>query len=125
MKAALGWLRAALLMLGMLLLLGFGCSTSYVAPPNAFVLVDLSRNAYLAPSCVSEAERAKAGRPGSPLKWGTVEVARSLKFEPDDRCRNAGGFVQEGRSLSGRLLERVGILGPRRPRWNPKGTWNW
>ena len=40
-------------------------------------------------------------------------------------ARTKAGFSQDGRSLSGKLMERLGMLPPLPSRWNPDGTWNW
>lgn len=89
-----------------------------VAPDNALVLLDESKDTYLAPPCV-KAEAAGL------LQRVPLSLAQELKFQSDDQCRNSDDFVQEGRSLSGLLLQKVGILGPLPSRWNPDGSWNW
>ena len=33
--------------------------------------------------------------------------------------------LQDGRSLTGHYLEKIGILTPLRSRWDKDGTWNW
>ncbi len=55
----------------------------------------------------------------------SAETARRLGYRGNRECADAGGFVQEGRSSLGDLLEAVGLLKPLPSRWNEDGTWNW
>ena len=101
----------------MLIFLGFGIGASVIAPEHVLVVIDADKKAYFAPPCVPEQ------MPRMPQI--TIGQARKLGLNPDSACRDAGGFVQEARSLSGQMLERIGILSALRPRWNSDGSWNW
>lgn len=63
----------------------------------------------------------------APMRPATMYKLESTtgKFSPDEHCRDQNGFMQDGRSASGMFLERIGILGPIKSRWNQDGTWNW
>jgi hypothetical protein len=100
-----------------LFFLGFGIGSSIVAPDHAIVLIDTSNMTYIAPPCATEKTRSLPRRP--------LGDARRQKFNPDPACRDASGFVQEERSLSGHFLERVGLLPKLNSRWNADGSWNW
>lgn len=100
-----------------LLFFGFGIGASVVAPEHAIVIIDEDRKLYFAPPCVSEEMRH--------LPRITIGQARKLSFNPDTVCRDTGGFMQETRSLSGQLLQKLGVLSPLRSRWNADGSWNW
>ena len=105
--------------LSVLFLLGFGVETKTIAPTNAQAYLDDQRRLYFAPPCVGKQEREQ-------LRRSTLSEAYQLKYnKPDDECREAYGFVQEGRSLSGSVLERIGALPELQSRWNSDGTWNW
>jgi hypothetical protein len=54
-----------------------------------------------------------------------AEELYELKLRPDPNCRDGGGFMMEGRSLTGSILEQVGILPKQYSRWNADGSWNW
>ena len=82
------------------------------------VLVDSGRKLYLAPPCVRVENWAS-------FSEMTIGTARGLKFSPEPKCRDDGGFTAEGRSLTGMALEKLGVLGPRASRWNTDGSWNW
>jgi hypothetical protein len=101
-----------------LVYLGFGIGSSKTAPEYALVFIDSSQSTYIAPACLAQE------------KWKlyphlTIEQAHKLKLNPDPQCVEQGGFVQEDRSLTGVMLEKLGILKPKRTRWNLDGTWNW
>jgi hypothetical protein len=96
--------------------LGFGFAPSTDAPPHALVQVDAASKTYFAPPCRQISSR---------LGLTTIENARRLGFSPDAHCLEIGGFAQMDRSLSGQLLEKVGLISPLRSRWNANGSWNW
>ena len=85
-------------------------------PDNAILLVDRTRGVYLAPPCVEAPERY--------VQLSAAE-ARRRGLRPEPNCRESGAFGQEDRSLSGALLQRLGLLGPIPSRWNADGTWKW
>jgi hypothetical protein len=114
-------LKAAAFTLGsmaFLVFFGFGIGSSKTTPEYALVFIDSSQSTYTSPACLTQ-ERQKL----YPLF--TIGQARKLKLNPDPQCVEQGGFVQEDRSLSGAVLERLGILKPKQTRWNLDGTWNW
>lgn len=118
MKEALRLVAAAVVVCAFFLFAGFGIGGSLVAPNHAIVFVDANQNVYIAPSCVPKE------------KWPlyphlTIEQADKLKLSPEAACRDAGGFIQEGRSLTGHLFQKIGLLDPPDSRWNADGTWNW
>ena len=96
--------------------LGFGIAPTIDAPPGALVQVDPASKTYFAPPC---------RQISSALGVTTLDNARKLGFSPDAHCLELGGFVQRSRSLSGQLLEKLGLLPPLPNRWNANGSWNW
>lgn len=108
--------KMAAAVLGVLFLLGFSVGSTMTMPKKAIVYLDMAHALYLAPPCVTDP---------SGYEVGTADEAYSLSFKADNGCRNRGGFVQEGRSLSGELLQKFGLLKPLPHRWNSDGTWNW
>jgi len=105
------WLTVGL---GVLLYLGFGLDTVAVMPGNAFVYLDDTAKLYFAPGF----------EPREGVRLARASEAHELGYLPDKKSRDAGAFMEEGPSLSGFLLRRIGILKPRRSRWNDDGTWN-
>ena len=101
-----------------LVYLGFGIGSTIVAPGHAFVFADAEQGMYIAPPCLSREN-------WSLYQQVTIGQARKLKLIPEPKCRDEGGFTQEGRSLSGNILEQLGLLSRLQSRWNPDGTWNW
>jgi hypothetical protein len=96
---------------------GFGIAITQTMPDHAIVLLDDKNHTYLSPM-YAEAKKSQ-------FRVATAAEAHKLKYQPDNKCRNEDGFIQEDRSLSGYLLVRLGILPPLPSRWNADGTWNW
>ena len=105
------------IMLIFTLMAGFFIVPTRSMPDNAIVFLDEANRTYLSPVCADKDQ--KKFRPA------TAAEARRLKYEPDKRCGGAEGFSQDARSLSGKFMERLGMLPPLPSRWNPDGTWNW
>jgi len=98
------------------LLIGLSIGSSRTMPEHAIVLADDRARTYIAPPCVGEQGE---------LRVATASEVRGLAYSPDRDCANEGGFVQDDRSLTGGLLEAMGLLKPLPSRWNRDGTWNW
>lgn len=101
---------------GVLLAIGLSIGSTRVAPPHAIVYIDASAGVYYAPPCL----RSKTN-----YDISTLQAARNGGYRSDRQCRNQGGFVQDGRSLTGGLLEAIGILSEKESRWSPEGRWRW
>jgi hypothetical protein len=110
-------IRFVVIMLIFTLLAGFFIVPTRELPDNAVVLLDDQSRTYLSPGC--------AGQDKETYRVSRAAEARRLKYDPDKKCRQAGGLSQDGRSLTGNLLGRLGLLPPAPSRWNPDGTWNW
>jgi len=110
-------IRFFFIMLIFTLLAGFFIVPMRDLPDNAVVLLDDQTKTYLSPGCANQEKKE--------YRASTAAEARKLKFEPDKKCQDAKGFSQDGRSLSGNLMARLGMLPPWPSRWNPDGTWNW
>ena len=117
-KQTLNGVKVVLALGGLLVYIGFGIGTSEIMPQNAEIFLDHTKRHYIAPPCT----RIEYG---SQLSLATVAEARRLAYQPEPECRDEGGFTQDGRSLSGKALEWLGVLGPLPARWNPDGSWNW
>jgi hypothetical protein len=78
--------------------------------------VDDSARIYIAPPCIK-----------TPIGYRlvTAGAAREMGYKPDRECRDEGAFIQDGRSLTGMLLQKIGMLKPIPSRWNEDGSWNY
>ncbi len=110
-------IRFVVLMLMFTFLAGFYIVPTREMPDNALVYLNDEAKTYFSPLCVGQEKKY--------LRAATAAEARQLKFAPDQECQKKSGFSQDDRSLSGRLMQRLGMLPPLPNRWNKDGTWNW
>lgn len=108
----------------LLCFLGFWVGTDSSAPSNAQVLAHAATRRYIAPPCVERSDDL-VWTTASDLEITTIREARARGFKRDDVCNEDGAFRQEGRSATGLLLQKLGVLDPLSPRWNADGSWNW
>ncbi len=115
-------IKPAFIILLVLLFIGFGIVRETVISSSiAIVVANEKDNTYLSLPCVPDVH-------GNGLKdrWiMRLEEARIIGLKPDPNCIDSGGFIQEERSLSGHILELLGVLPPIPRRLNPDGTWNY
>lgn len=97
---------------------GFGLGSTITTPEHAIVYVDESTGTYLSPPCL---EKQKALL----MPQMTFGDMRYLTLEINKSCVNQGGFSQSGRSLSGKILESLGIISTLESRWRNDGSWRW
>ena len=111
-----------------IVIFGLGIGTVRTMPDYAILVLNDRTHTYIAPPCLSPAQYQQLindlgndESAGRELRLATAQEARGLKYKPDPECRDYDGFVHV-RSVTGHLLELVGIL---RSRWNSDGAWNW
>ena len=110
-------IRFFVMMLFFTLLAGFCIVPTRTMPDNAIVLLDDQNHTYLSPKCANQEKKE--------YRLARAAEARKLNYAPDKTCRDAGGFSQDNRSITGNYLVRLGMLPPLPSRWNADGTWNW
>jgi hypothetical protein len=86
-----------------LFFLTYGTGTMRDMPDNAIVLLDDQARTYTTPPCIS---------PMGGLRPARAADAYAINYKPDSQCKEKDGFFQRGRSLWGKLLEKVGLLSP-------------
>ena len=96
-----------------------GCGEFIVSgmPDNAFVFLDEKSNTYYAPPCVMEKGYNNEDRIYDFALLAGLKVIRAKdiridKFTPDEKCRDASGFIEEKGLFS-------------KERWKEDGTWNY
>ena len=97
-----------------------GCETTSGTPAHALVYVDHAEKLYIPPTYLQDNLIDPY-----PYDLITIGEAREIGYNPHPDAREQGYFMQEGRSLIGLLLEKIGVLNPLPSRWNEDGTWNW
>ena len=116
LESYMGYIKMVVIVIAFLFFAGFGIGSSIQMPDNAFIYVDDSTKTYISPPFVTSKDKLRLVR---------YREIRGEKYNPDPSCREENGFMQEGRSLSGNLLESIGVLSSLISRWNVDGTWNW
>lgn len=111
-----------------LLIIGFGIETTNTCPDHALVLVDEKSKEYYAPPCLIESgydsvDEIEEFAQIVDMVVMTKGEAKKNKYSSNRDCADENGFIEEGRSLSGSLLEKIGILPKQNSRWNDDGTW--
>ena len=109
--------RFFVIMLIFTFMAGFFIVPTQTMPDHALVLLDDQSKTYFSPSCAPKEKKT----------WRTATAAEAykLKYAPDKKCQDESGFSQDGRSLTGNFLVRIGMVPPLPSRWNKDGTWNW
>lgn len=102
----------------LLLFLGAGIDSITYVPSNAFVVIDTEAMIYHCPPY----EHYLYEKHGELLKARYNEVQEDYSLCSE--CKNEGCFYQINRSLTGSLLENIGILPEKQNVWNEDGTWN-
>jgi hypothetical protein len=90
MKNIINNLKIILFILIVFLMLGSQIKTSIPMPRNVFVFINKSSKTYMSPNCINKHVDMVF----------TASQADKLGYMPDPKCRDAGEFVQEGRSLT-------------------------
>lgn len=118
MKILARYITGGSAVLACLFSLGFAIDTDGAKmPDDAIVFADDAAQTYYAPSCVST-WLSRPGRPHETLRGAELRELRASGYSPEPRCRKAGAFAPNGRSLSGLLLQSAGILPIKKQWWD-------
>ena len=122
--STVGWSDAAmnkvLMALGVvvgLAFLGMGIGSLHTMPDHASVFVDDKSRTYVAPPCIGGRNNWSV-RPPEGMRQTTAGEARERDYKADDECKQSGGFVSDGRSLTGNAFVWLGVLPPARHWWD-------
>lgn len=100
---------------------GFVFGTVLTPPNNASVWVNDTQKQFVPPP-FRDNNPSIAPALSRLATYGDV---RALGYRAEPNCNKQSCWAQDGRSLSGKLLQAAGLLRPVRMRWNADGTWNW
>jgi hypothetical protein len=108
------------LILIIVVLLGIGLTFGSVGfvPDNAIVYVDTNTKEFYSPLSLSQEKVTNLG-----LKKSTFGQAETLGYQINEDDKQNEYFQQEGRSLTGIFLEKIGILPHLRDRVDSEGNW--
>ncbi len=111
------FVKVALGIAAFLFMVGFGIGSIDPMPYYAVIFLDDTSKTFIALPCIEE-WRSRPTQTVDIVRRGTAGEARSLGYKPDDKCREAGGYSEGGRSLTGLMLVRLGVLGPLTHWWD-------
>lgn len=106
--------------IAVVVLLGIGLTigSTGIIPDNAIVYADTNKNVFYSPLSLTQDKVTALG-----LKKSTIKNAEELGYKMDEGDKQNRYFQQDGRSLTGSILERVGILPKLKDRVDSNGNW--
>jgi hypothetical protein len=101
------------------ILVWFGLSIGSIdsMPYWAVGFLDDADKSFIALPCIDE-WRTRPTRSVDVVRRGTAGEAYKLGNKMDDQCREAGGYSEDGRSVIGLMLVRLGVLSPLTHWWD-------
>jgi len=90
---------------------GFFISTVGLVPDNAIVYVNVNTNEFYSPLSLDQNKVTELN-----LKRSSFRNAKTYGYKMNEDDKQNGYFQQEGRSLTGTLLETIGLL-PKLGNW--------
>lgn len=112
------YIKTAIIIIGILLFFGAGIGTSRTIPDNAIVYANDYTKTYVGEPSITNKDKKN-------LRKVTINEMHKSNYNPEDKSVENGDFTEDGRSLTGTLLEHIGLLHPLKSRWNQNGTWNY
>ena len=112
-----------------LFFVGFSLTTESNCPDKTLIFVNENTKEYFAPPCLMKSGFDNIDQINKYAKDHNLKVYLDKQITgkglyPNPECREGKGFTQDGRSFSGEILEKIGLLPKLKTRWNADGTWN-
>jgi hypothetical protein len=95
----------------------FGIGTIDRMPDYAVVFLDDTEKTFISLPCIDE-WRSRSTKTVDIVRRSTAGEAAMLGYKTDTECRDAGGYSADGRSLTGLMLVRLGVLAPLTHWWD-------
>ena len=111
------FLKAILGIATVLTIAGFSIGSIDSMPPYAVVFLDDTSKTFIALPCIEE-WRSRPTQTTDVVRRGTADDAHRLGYKIDLPCRDAGGYSEDGRSLIGIILVKLGVLDPLTHWWD-------
>jgi hypothetical protein len=111
------FVKSALGIAAVLIFVGFGIGSIDSMPPYAVVFLDDTSKTFIALPCIEE-WRSRPTHTVDVMRRGTAVDAHRLGYKIDLACRDAGGYSEDGRSLTGTILVKLGVLDPLTHWWD-------
>ena len=109
--------QSALAIMALIFVAGFSIQLSVVIPGYAAVYLDDAVKTYIALPCIED-WRSRRGADFAIARLSKASEAQALHYKLDDDCREAGGYIDDDRSLSGLFLVKLGVLPPKQHWWD-------
>ena len=109
--------KIALAGVGVVIAVGFGIGSIDTMPPYAVVFLYDANKTYIALPCLEE-WRSRQTQTVDVIRRSTAGEAWKLGYKIDEKCRSAGGYSADGRSVAGLILEKLGLLSPLTHWWD-------
>jgi hypothetical protein len=111
------FLKGALGIATVLVIVGFSIGSIDSMPPYVVVFLDDTSKTFIALPCIEE-WRSRPTQTTDVVRRGTADDAHRLDYKIDLACRDAGGYSEDGRSLIGIILVKLGVLDPLTHWWD-------
>jgi hypothetical protein len=105
------FVSVALAAVAAIAMFGFGIGSIDPMPSYAVVFLDDTNKTFIALPCIDE-WRSRPSQTTDLVRRGRAAEARKLGYKVDAKCREAGGYSEDGRSLTGLALVWLRILPP-------------
>lgn len=120
MKISQIYLTAASAAIACLFSAGFVIDTGAAPmPDDAIVFADDSAQTFYAPACVSNWLSHPTQKPAA-LRGAELRQMHELGYSPEPQCNRTGAFDASGRSLSGLILQKAGLLPAKKHWWEKR-----
>lgn len=111
------FISVALATVAAMAIIGLGIGSIDPMPSYAVVFLDDTNKTFIALPCIDE-WRSRPTQTVDLVRRGTAAEAGKLGYKVDAKCRDAGGYSEDGRSLLGLMLVRLGVLSPLTHWWD-------
>jgi hypothetical protein len=111
------FLKIAVAVLAIALIVGALIGTRVPVPPGATVYADDGARSIVAPQCRRIWQRFSA-RPSAELRKTVYSEVQARGYLPNKNCRELGAFEQQGPTWTGILFAKIGLVAERRYWWD-------
>lgn len=117
-------------LLTFLFIIGFSIESIQQCPDDTLFFVSEQNKEYFSPPCImksgfNDVSEIKFFAVMTNLKVYKSKDITINHFTPNIGCRQKSGFLEQPKSYSLILLEKIGLVSTAQSRWNTDGSWNY